>query len=205
MVTDFTFEIIRAWLEKCEHHADCTSAIRTTHDRDRVLLRGPSRLLHIDPNPNPASPIRVIDTTGAERYTALSYCWGKDSSIVLLRSNVDIWKKELPYTELPQTIRDAITTTRNLGLEYLWVDRVCIIQDDYEDVKKELSAMARIYQRSFLTISAASSPSAVDGFLQYHPQASAVMRSSRIALGYRCPDGIVGTVGIKTKAFRNEE
>lgn len=205
MVSDFTYDIIRAWLEKCDDHADCISAIQMIYNEDNVLLPGPSRLIFINSNATSTTNAKLVNTTSTEKYIALSYCWGKDGSMQLLRNNLDIWKEELPYGELPQTIQDAISTTRKLGLEYLWVDRVCIIQDDYEDVKKELSAMARIYQRSFLTISAASAPSATDGFLQFRPQASEVMRSTRIALGYRCPNGVVGTVGLKTQDFRNEE
>jgi hypothetical protein len=65
--------------------------------------------------------------------------------------------------------------------------------------------MARIYQRSFSALSAASASSAIDGFLQSHSKASVIMRNSRTSLEYRCPDGSKGTVGLKTIALRNEE
>ncbi|KAH7350979.1 heterokaryon incompatibility protein-domain-containing protein [Rhexocercosporidium sp. MPI-PUGE-AT-0058] len=199
VVSDFTFEIIRAWLERCEDHVECMAAIQTVHAGNEGQLPGPSRLLHINPDVSVVPKVKIIDTHDTEKYTALSYCWGKDSSMRLLRSTIEAWKEELPYDELPRTIQDAICTTRRLGIEHLWVDRICIVQDDYEDLKKELSAMARIYQRSFLTISAASAPSAIDGFLQYHTQASALMQKSRINIVYRCPDGVEGTVGMKSK------
>jgi Heterokaryon incompatibility protein (HET) len=203
VVSDITFEIIRTWLQDCEAHADCIEAIKT-HD-DEFLITGPSRLLYLEPAATATSNVRIIDAKGTERYTALSYCWGKDSSMQLLCSTIKAWRKALPLDDLPRTIRDAIFTTRRLGLQYLWVDRICIIQDDREDTTRELSAMARIYQRSFLTLSAASAPSAIDGFLQSHSKASVIMQNSRTALEYRCPDGSKGTVGLKTIALRNEE
>lgn len=151
VISSLTFEIIRSWLQECESHVDCIEAIRTIDD-DGVMIKGPSRLLYLDPSPTAALKVKIIETNGTEIYAALSYCWGKDSSMQLLRSTIDAWKEELPFDQLPQTIRDAIVTTKRLGLEYLWVDRICIIQDDREDTKKELSAMAKIYQRSFLTM-----------------------------------------------------
>lgn len=65
--------------------------------------------------------------------------------------------------------------------------------------------MARIYQISFPTLSAASAPCAIDGFVQSHSKASVIMWNSRTALEYRCPDGSKGTVGLKSIALRNEE
>ena len=66
---------------------------------------------------------------------------------------------------LPQTIQDAITVTRKLGLRYLWVDALCIIQDSALDRDTELTKMDRIYQNAQLTKSAASAERSQDGFL----------------------------------------
>jgi hypothetical protein len=66
---------------------------------------------------------------------------------------------------LPQTILDAFTVTRNLGFEFIWIDSLCIIQDDVDDVNQELSKMRHIYQNAVLTISASRAASAQDGFL----------------------------------------
>lgn len=150
VISDLTFEIIRSWLQQCESHVDCIEAIRIIDDNG-VLIKGPSRLLYLDPSTT-TSKVKIIETNGTEIYAALSYCWGKDLSMQLLHSTIAAWKEKLPFDELPQTIQDAIITTKRLGLEYLWVDRICIIQDDREDTRRELSAMARIYQRSFLTM-----------------------------------------------------
>lgn len=60
----------------------------------------------------------------------------------------------IPLSELPQTFVDAILLTRNLGFEYLWIDSLCIIQDDNGDWIRESARMAEIYQGAILTISA---------------------------------------------------
>jgi hypothetical protein len=71
----------------------------------------------------------------------------------------------IEISNLPLTIQDAVTVTRALGLRYVWVDRLCIIQDDKDDREKELAAMSSIYGCSYITISAASASKDADGFL----------------------------------------
>lgn len=65
---------------------------------------------------------------------------------------------------LPATIRDAITVTERLGIKYIWIDSLCIVQDDRQDKHAELGRMSQYYRNSFLTI-AASTPSATTGFI----------------------------------------
>ncbi len=57
---------------------------------------------------------------------------------------------------IPQTIRDAIVLVRNVGLQYLWVDSLCVIQDDPEDMAGQLQQMGEVYQHSYFTIFAIS-------------------------------------------------
>ncbi|TID00063.1 hypothetical protein CH35J_006288 [Colletotrichum higginsianum] len=66
----------------------------------------------------------------------------------------------------PQTVQDAIEVTRRLNLRYLWVDAVCIIQDSQSDWEAESARMASVYQNAHLTIAAATSHSASEGFLR---------------------------------------
>lgn len=55
---------------------------------------------------------------------------------------------------LPQTFQDAIAVTHNLTIRYLWVDSLCIIQDDPQDWQRESSRMASIYGNAYLVFSA---------------------------------------------------
>jgi hypothetical protein len=58
--------------------------------------------------------------------------------------------------ELPRTVRDAITVTRSLEYGYLWVDSLCIIQDDKQDQDLQIGMMDEIYSNATLTIAAGS-------------------------------------------------
>lgn len=106
------------------------------------------------------SVVALTNGPSSVRYIALSYVWGpaQHQKIKLVRSNIlrlSI-KKSLVATRLPQTIADAIELTKLLGFQFLWVDALCIVQDDPDDQKVQLDNMHGIYKTAFLTIVAAS-------------------------------------------------
>ncbi|GME46565.1 HET-domain-containing protein [Neofusicoccum parvum] len=72
---------------------------------------------------------------------------------------------EIVLSELPKTVQDALTVTRELGFRYLWVDSLCIVQDDSHDWAKEVGKMAEVYMGASVTISACSASNAEQGFL----------------------------------------
>ena len=78
----------------------------------------------------------------------------------------DTYMKKLPYSKLPKTILDAFQVTRRLGLQYIWIDSLCIIQDHDTDVHNEMAKMLQIYQNTLFTISAASASKCSQGFLE---------------------------------------
>lgn len=102
------------------------------------------------------------------RYAALSYCWGGPQEVRLTRDNLDLLQEGIPHAEnrLPQTLRDAVVATQLLGLEYLWVDALCIVQDDPADKAREIDRMCAIYENSTVTLVAATARSVRDGFLR---------------------------------------
>jgi hypothetical protein len=102
-------------------------------------------------------------------YIALSYCWGGAQDITTTVATLQAYTKSLPIELLPRTIQDAIIITQSLGIRYLWIDALCIVQDDQADKSSEINAMGMIYKSATLTIAAASSSSAKDGFLQNRP------------------------------------
>lgn len=99
----------------------------------------------------------------SERYTALSYVWGSsrsrrsgdEATAQLLSSNVDAFQLSLPEEGLPRTVLDAIWLSRKLGIRHLWVDRLCIIQDDERDRTAHAEHMAYVIANAYLTIVAA--------------------------------------------------
>jgi hypothetical protein len=127
-------------------------------------------------------PTRVIDVKAAEgsnnihlhisaqgecaQYAALSYCWGNPPHNFVTTKNSIRDPFLLDWNDPPNTIRDAVLTTRALGLRYLWVDALCIIQDDPSDKNHEIQLMTEIYKNATITICAASSPSVHQGFLE---------------------------------------
>lgn len=76
---------------------------------------------------------------------------------------------EIDLDELSQTVKDAIFCTKRLGIKYLWVDALCIIQNSHDDQVYELANMRHVYEHSFIALVAASSDSATKGFLKDRP------------------------------------
>lgn len=107
-----------------------------------------------------------VSATMKERYVALSYCWGTEAQKVM---NLEETRRRLftgIRTEaLDCSIRDAILVTRELSFKYMWIDALCIPQDDNETKAKEISRMAQIYGCLTLTIYASRALSVQEGFL----------------------------------------
>ena len=97
------------------------------------------------------------------RYICLSHCWGKTSLIRTERATVELYKSSIPWSALSKTFQDAVTFTRSLNVRYLWIDSLCIIQDDRDDWRREASKMASIYGNSFLTLAATKSRDGAGG------------------------------------------
>ncbi|KDR74932.1 hypothetical protein GALMADRAFT_249859 [Galerina marginata CBS 339.88] len=151
-------------------------------------------------NPPPLLPSRVIDCsdpdhphlhiTGdheCDHYVVLSYVWGENIPNKLTTYNLEANKREIPIKDQPQTVRDAILTTHRLGLRYLWIDSLCIIQEaDEDDKERELQRMRSYYKDSHVAIIAASASNVSAGFLQTRKDTLGV---TSLALPYVIPNG----------------
>ena len=143
---------------------DCQSSHAFCQSNTNAQL--PTRLIEIVN----ATTVRLVDTAGQSGiYVALSYCWGAAApgvNYIPVEANLGarLALKGFPRDELPATIIDAITITERLGMQYIWVDALCIIQDEKKDKEFELGKMSQYYRNSYLTI-AASTPGAVTGFI----------------------------------------
>lgn len=100
-------------------------------------------------------------------YFTLSYVWGGVEQHCLSKSNLDFLRQEGSFNaimqHIPQVARDAIQLVRGLKGNYLWIDSLCIVQDDAEQKHHQIAHMAQIYSRSFLTIVAAEALNANSG------------------------------------------
>lgn len=142
--------MIQGWLRRCteNHGANCTPSY-----------------LQIATHPD-SLEFMVIDVTAeclvnlqrGGDYVALSYVWGQSNDVTTLNSTVVEFRKPGAFKTrtLPRTIRDAIDLTRVLGFNYLWVDSLCIVQDDEETKGLLISNMDAVYGHAALTIVAAS-------------------------------------------------
>jgi hypothetical protein len=105
----------------------------------------------------------VADDMGS--YLALSYVWGHAKVLLLKKENRAslMLANALKDKNLPQTISDAMLLTKKLGERYLWVDSLCIVQDDDADKAEFITRMDLIYSQALLTIVAAAGSDANAG------------------------------------------
>lgn len=85
--------------------------------------------------------------------------------LTTLTVNIEDRMKSIPMNILPRTFRDAVKVTRGLGLRYIWIDSLCIIQDSKSDWEQEAAQMADIYKNSYVTIAAEGSRDSHEGIL----------------------------------------
>ena len=91
------------------------------------------------------------------------YRWNADDFTVLRKDNLSSLSSGISSKQLPRTFADAIEITRKLGVEYLWIDSLCIVQDDEDDWRREMALMEHVYGGSYLNIAASSATSVHGG------------------------------------------
>jgi hypothetical protein len=150
-------QMILEWISKCKtHHLKC----RLPPSSSQQWL--PTRLLDVgsDNGPEPQLP-RVVEKRGIPhaglRYAALSHMWGDVEVAPPLRTmqhNYHSVREAIQFERLPRNFIDAIHTCRSLGIQYIWIDSLCIIQDSMPDWEEEAGAMDRVYKNAELMITA---------------------------------------------------
>ncbi|KAJ0163679.1 hypothetical protein CTA2_2591 [Colletotrichum tanaceti] len=152
--------LVRKLLRNClDHHESC----RLVQPEEELEL--PSRVLSIKDDAGVLS-VKLVENDGLSgRYCALSHCWGPEDKRPLrtLRGNMTDHLASIPWSELPATFQDAITLTRDLGFEYIWIDSLCIVQDDEKDWFDESKKMASVYRRASLVVAAVSAENSTQG------------------------------------------
>lgn len=145
--SDISLGQARQWLSECLNgHAECT-----WHAKSNGL---PTRLLHIDES---GSHVRLClrdEIPPETRYLSLSHCWGKHQPLKLESKKFSAFRSSIPLADLPKTFREAISVVRFLGLSYIWIDSLCIIQDDKEDWRRECTVMGLVYRSALAKIAA---------------------------------------------------
>ncbi|KAK5995646.1 hypothetical protein PT974_04062 [Cladobotryum mycophilum] len=154
--------LLKKWLRTCDdEHTKCQAS------GPRSL---PTRLLDVGDTGN--SVPRLVPGASLHEsmpYIALSYCWGLESPAEpYLKTTKDTFSQHqlgIPTSIMPATLRDLVFLARRLGIRYLWIDALCIIQGDPVDWENEAAAMFSVYRNAHLTVVAAAGDSSHSGFL----------------------------------------
>lgn len=176
----------KQWLTECHaSHVEC---------RPPTPKKGPfvpEKLLKLTCD-NENVHVQLYETSQGEsiQWCALSYCWGGDQPMKATQKTLEELKRGIPVTKLPQTLQDAVTVSRTLEIQFLWVDALCIMQDSEHDMVRELQLVPFIYRYAFVTISASSAKTVQEGFL--HDRGYFYGTSEPFTLPYRSSDGLVG-------------
>ncbi len=166
------FRTAHAWLENCQlHHSVCSK----------------------EKDANPVLPTRVIDVgnettephlhaSNGERaaYLALSYCRDRNTDIATTKELLQDRTEAIKFSSLPLTLRDAILATRQLGFRFLWIDAICIIHDNVDDLEREARQMGAIYANATITLSAHDSEDLQGGL--YRPRQDRITSPVQISL-----------------------
>jgi hypothetical protein len=148
--------LVHRWMRRCSKHKKC---------RTQVPRTLPKRVISVFAD----NKVYLKHTSSEEQgtYLVLSHCWGKASTKVLTSETIEQLSSNIDIRALPRNFQDAIAVTQKLGIDYVWIDAMCIIQDSRDDWTEQAPQMASIYGNALLTISALESPASSSGFLHH--------------------------------------
>jgi hypothetical protein len=158
--------LVRLWLQEC-------SSVHTKSVHERVVEpcppdvdeQLPTRILRVSGSCESPS-IRLLETNSLRgRYYALSHCWGPADKrpMMTTKENLQNHLSDIPFDQLPKTFQDAVMLTLSLGVEFLWIDSLCVIQHDAEDWKSEAKKMGMVYRNASLVIAAGGAEDSTKG------------------------------------------
>lgn len=144
----------------------CINSHAACKQYQKALPALPSRVIDVGPSDGPRDP-RLLTSNGERGYYfTLSHRWGDYTMTQTTRQKLETRSKLIPLRSFPATFQDAIDVTRKLGVKFLWIDTICIIQDDAADWEREAVNMSQIYRRSMLTIAASAEDCHEHGLLR---------------------------------------
>ncbi|KAL5322231.1 hypothetical protein ACEPPN_010203 [Leptodophora sp. 'Broadleaf-Isolate-01'] len=156
-----SIQLVRVWIDHCiNHHEECGKRELAS------VFPDSAEILLID-----VKELRLVKTTTTMRYLALSYVWGQIPQFTTRVENLesllqpDSLRMVLP--DIPTVIKDAIQLANELKERFLWVDSLCIVQDDASIKHSQLALMAEIYNSATATIIACAGSDARTGLHRY--------------------------------------
>lgn len=138
------YSLIRSWMDYCAaHHGPKCNPPGPSRDPLPLLLLDVKRM-------------RLFKSGWHCQYLALSYVWGQVKQFQTVKNNFQQLQQDGALSrvrnQLPRVINDAIAFVAGLGVTYLWVDALCIVQDDPESKRHYVPRMSRIYGEAMSTI-----------------------------------------------------
>jgi Heterokaryon incompatibility protein (HET) len=128
---------IKQWISLCTvRHPYC----RTPQDSPLPL-----RVIDVGPPHGMTEPFLSVGSDRKGIYATLSYRWGDAQTFKTTSSNIQMLQAKISLGSLPRTLQDTIVVTRLLGLRYLWIDALCILQDNELDWQQQSATMHKIY------------------------------------------------------------
>ncbi|KAI2631524.1 heterokaryon incompatibility protein-domain-containing protein [Hypomontagnella submonticulosa] len=142
-------ELWRHWLRTClESHKKCQDAAL----RPAFI---PKRLIEISSDNSCFKWRLIYPTSDTVQYLTLSHCWGSSEHRKLTKETHSAFLEFSGDSELPKTYRDAFRITASLDFKFIWIDSLCIIQDDTGDWEEQSSLMGSVYGGARCNIAAA--------------------------------------------------
>lgn len=189
--TSIDIKLVKKWMKLCQrwHGEDCQQLSTSNWEF-------PSNFRVVD-----AWTRCVVDAPSTCKYLALSYVWGRVEVFKLTTNNLDELQTagglKNVWQNLPNTIRDAIALTSSLSIRYIWIDSLCILQDDDKDKSSLIPYMHLIYDRAFMTIVAGNGKDAEGGLSGFGTNSRAreqMVEEIRPGLRIICPKHVVDTL-----------
>ncbi|EMT72323.1 hypothetical protein ACKRZS_011692 [Fusarium odoratissimum] len=140
------------WIGTCQSdgsHVECQEAHRDRQTKDTL----PRRLLHVGLS---TSQPRIAEELEPVSYCALSYCWGNKNLFITTQGHLSQNMGGISMDSIPAVMRDAIFAARSLEFQYIWIDALCIVQDDDKDWAYEAAIMDAVFSREVETFAAES-------------------------------------------------
>ncbi|KAI1421811.1 hypothetical protein F5Y12DRAFT_787236 [Xylaria sp. FL1777] len=155
------FLLLKEWIRVCDSTHETCHRLDTEEADEKPVSAMPTRLVEL------GNPLRLVESgcIKPSPYVALSHCWGKTEILRTTTKNITQFMKSIDSSSLPKTFVDAIQVTGGIGIKYLWIDSLCIIQDSKDDWEHESAQMEQVFSSAYCTIAASSSKSSVEGFL----------------------------------------
>ncbi|KAH9207939.1 heterokaryon incompatibility protein-domain-containing protein, partial [Leptodontidium sp. 2 PMI_412] len=196
------FVIMKKWIADCDEKHTAQNKDQPNCNPERLNMRLPTRLINVGKGKSTNIYLDCRETRDPGlKYIALSHRWGYPPAdkewptpFWTTDDNINKFmdpKQGIDFMDMPKTFRDAIEVTRGLGLEYLWIDSLCIIQNQPKntDFKNEFHRMRDVYNGAYCTIASTGATGTTDGFFNKKEDRACVrIETTRKLLDGKTPD-----------------